>query len=506
LWWGHRIPAYYDESGKFYVARNAAEAARIAGTDKLTQDHDVLDTWFSSALWSFSTLGWPEQTKELEAFLPSNVLVTGFDIIFFWVARMIMFTHEFTGKVPFKEVFITGLIQDAQGNKMSKSKGNVIDPLDLVEGISLNDLINKRTQNLMNPKQSDSIAKQTANDYPNGFAQFGADAVRFTFAALATHGREVRFDVKRIEGSRNFCNKLFNATRFVLMNAKPHKDLIGQECNYSNVDIWILSKLYNLIDEMPELYKLYRFDLISQKLYEFVWNEYCDWYLELAKVNLQNDDINIRIATINTLFIVLEIALRLLHPLIPFITEELWQVVSSLINKKQTNSIMIASFPKTSEINLPDGFSNSVSVLQEIISSVRNLRSEMNLNPGVKVPLIVQGNEETFTDFIPYIQTLAKISEIKFVTNFDANSTSPVSVVNGISLMLEVVIDIATEIERLTKEIEKNVKELEKINLKLDNKAFMDRAPKDLVKRDTERANELLMVVKQLEVQLAKLN
>src|SRR5579863_2058218 len=383
LWWGHRIPAYYDESGKFYVARSADDAAKLAGTDKLTQDHDVLDTWFSAALWSFSTLGWPEKTKELDAFLPSNVLVTGFDIIFFWVARMIMFTHEFTGKVPFKEVFITGLIQDAHGNKMSKSKGNIIDPLDLVDGISLEDLIAKRTTNLMNPKQAESIAKQTAKDYPNGFMPFGADAVRFTFAGLATHGREVRFDVKRIEGSRNFCNKLFNATRFVLMNVEHHKGLIGQEYtdNYADIDIWILSKLHDLIGEIPELYKLYRFDLMAGKLYEFVWNDYCDWYLELAKVNLQSDDVNMRISTINTLFIVLETSLRLLHPLIPFITEELWQVVSPLINRKHCNSIMVSGFPKTSEIDLPDGFTNRVSPLQNIISTVRNLRSEMNLNP-----------------------------------------------------------------------------------------------------------------------------
>lgn len=507
LWWGHRIPAYYDESGKFYVARNAAEAAKLAGNDKLTQDHDVLDTWFSSALWSFSTLGWPEKTKELEAFLPSNVLVTGFDIIFFWVARMIMFTHEFTGKVPFKEVFITGLIQDAHGNKMSKSKGNVIDPLDLIDGISLEDLIGKRTANLMNPKQAQGIIKQTTNDYPNGFMAFGADAVRFTFAALATHGREVRFDVKRIEGSRNFCNKLFNATKFVLMNVEHHKDLIGQEYeqNYGNIDIWILSKLHNLIDEMPELYKLYRFDLIASKLYEFVWNDYCDWYLELAKVNLQDDDVNVRIATINTLFIVLETSLRLLHPLIPFITEELWQVIAPIVNRKDANSIMLAKFPEPKDINLPDGFSNSVSSLQAIIGSIRNLRSEMNLNPGAKVPLIVQSSASDFTDFVPYIHTLAKISEVKFAKNFDAGSTSPIAVVNGVSLMLEVAIDVAAEKERLAKEIEKNNKELEKIKIKLDNPAFVARAPEDLVKRDKARANELEEVINKLEQQITKL-
>lgn len=505
LWWGHRIPAYYDENNKFYVARSLADAVKHAGTDKLIQDHDVLDTWFSAALWSFSTLGWPNQTKELNAFLPSNVLVTGFDIIFFWVARMIMFTHEFTGKVPFSEVFVTGLIQDAYGNKMSKSKGNVIDPLDLIDGITLSDLIAKRTSNLMNPSQAQSIAKQTTNDYPNGFMAFGADAVRFTFAALATHGREIRFDVKRIEGSRNFCNKLFNATRFVLMNVDNHKDLIGTEVeSYSDTDIWILSKLYKVVEEIPELYKLYRFDLIAQKLYEFVWNEYCDWYLELAKVNLQSDDVNMRIAAINTLFVVLEILLRLLHPLIPFITEELWQVISPLINKKHAKSIMLASFPKTSEINLPDGFDNSVSFLQDIITSIRNLRSNMNLNPGTKVPLIVQGKVSEFADFMPYITALARISEVKFVSDLDKDSTSPIAVVNGISLMLEVAIDAAVEKERLSREIEKSTKELEKIKIKLDNPAYAKRAPKDLVKRDSDRASELAQIIGQLKQQMTK--
>lgn len=505
LWWGHRIPAYYDENNKFYVARSLADAVKHAGTDKLIQDHDVLDTWFSAALWSFSTLGWPNQTKELNAFLPSNVLVTGFDIIFFWVARMIMFTHEFTGKVPFSEVFVTGLIQDAYGNKMSKSKGNVIDPLDLIDGITLSDLIAKRTSNLMNPNQAQSIAKQTTNDYPNGFMAFGADAVRFTFAALATHGREIRFDVKRIEGSRNFCNKLFNATRFVLMNVDNHKDLIGTEVeSYSDTDIWILSKLYKVVEEIPELYKLYRFDLIAQKLYEFVWNEYCDWYLELAKVNLQSDDVNMRIAAINTLFVVLEILLRLLHPLIPFITEELWQVISPLINKKHAKSIMLASFPKTSEINLPDGFDNSVSFLQDIITSIRNLRSNMNLNPGTKVPLIVQGKVSEFADFMPYITALARISEVKFVSDLDKDSTSPIAVVNGISLMLEVAIDAAVEKERLSREIEKSTKELEKIKIKLDNPAYAKRAPKDLVKRDSNRASELAQIIGQLKQQMTK--
>lgn len=510
LWWGHRIPAYYDENGKYYVARSLEDAIKQAGTDKLTQDEDVLDTWFSSGLWSFSTLGWPEKTPELEAFLPSNVLVTGFDIIFFWVARMIMFTYEFTGKVPFKDVYVTGLIQDAHGNKMSKSKGNVIDPLDLINGISLEALLEKRTQNLMNPKQAESIAKQTQKDYPDGFQAFGADAVRFTFAALATHGREVRFDVKRIEGSRNFCNKLWNATRFVLMNTEHHTDLLGHVAELSFVDNWILFEFAQLIKDIDFAYTTYRFDIAAQKIYEFVWNEYCDWYVELAKVNLQSNDCVYRTGTISTLLQVLEAALRVLHPLLPFITEELWQVVATTSGKKHTDSIMIANYPSVKEIlpALAEEKSTRVAVsrLKELITSVRNLRAEMNLNPGLKVPLVIEANEDSLSDFVPYIMSLAKISHIDFVTKLDENSSAPIARVGGIRLMLTVEIDIAVEKVRIAKEVEKNTKELEKIKLKLDNPAFTARAPKDLVERDTLRANELEQIIAGFTLQLAKLN
>ena len=508
LWWGHRIPAYYDENGKHYVAKSLEEAIELAGTDKLTQDNDVLDTWFSSALWSFTTLGWPDDTKELEAFLPSNVLVTGFDIIFFWVARMVMFTHEFTGKVPFEEVYVHGLIQDANGNKMSKSKGNVIDPLDLVDGITLEELIKKRTSNLMNPKQAETISKHTARDYPDGFLPFGADALRFTFAALATHGREVRFDVKRIEGARNFCNKLWNATRFMLMNTEQHANLIGENSELNAVDEWILSELSKVITEVEYGYKTYRFDLIAQKLYEFVWNEYCDWYLELAKVNLQSDDFKIRTSTINTLLQVLECVLRLLHPIMPFITEELWQSLSSVYGKKSAESIMIASYPNISE--LPDIDKKSIATinsLKEIIGSVRNLRAEMNLNPGLKVPLIIETKPDDLVmdQFVPYIKALAKISEIDFVAQMDNSGMAPIAIVGRIKMMLKVEIDIDAEKSRLNKEIEKNTKELDKIMQKLDNKAYLDRAPKDLVERDTLRANELKQTISGFNLQLSKL-
>jgi valyl-tRNA synthetase len=508
LWWGHRIPAYYADNGQVYVARSLEDAVKLAGTDKLVQDQDVLDTWFSSALWCFSTLGWPEKTQELETFLPSSVLVTGFDIIFFWVARMVMFTAEFTGKVPFKDVYVTGLIQDANGHKMSKSKGNIIDPLDLVDGISLDDLVSKRTRNLMNPKQAEGIVKQTRKDYPDGFQAFGADALRFTFAALATHGREVKFDMKRIEGSRNFCNKIWNASRFVLMNTENHTGFIGKTSSLSMIDAWILGELKQLIADLDFAYTTYRFDIASQKLYEFMWNEYCDWYLELAKVNLQSENIEFRIATLNTLLQVLECVLRLMHPLMPFITEELWQVVADVAQKKHTQSIMVASYPTTDEINFEyEGtIDDKIKLLKELITSVRNLRAEMNLNPAVKVPLIIEVEPEdnTVTDFIPYLQALAKVSEVELVQDL-GDCSAPIMVISGIRLMLKVEVDVAAEKVRLLKEIEKITKELDKIQVKLDNPAFVARAPQELVVRDTARVNELSTVRNGLRAQLEKL-
>jgi valyl-tRNA synthetase len=509
LWWGHRIPAYYDEAGKFYVARSKDEAIKQAGTDKLVQDQDVLDTWFSSALWSFSTLGWPEETRELKTFLPSNVLVTGFDIIFFWVARMVMFTDEFTGKVPFKDVYVTGLIQDSQGNKMSKSKGNVIDPLDLIDGISNADLVNKRTKNLMNPKQAESIARQTNKDYPQGFDAFGADALRFTFALLATHGREVRFDVKRINGSRNFCNKLWNASRFVLMNIESHRDLISKDADVSSmhlgmVDTWILASLGILIKELDFAYQTYRFDIAAQKIYEFVWNDYCDWYLELAKVNLASSDVVVRASTVNTLLQVLECILRLVHPLMPFISEDLWQEIAVLCSKKHTSSIMVASYPTLEEFAIKDlAINPQVLVLQELVTAVRNLRAEMNLNPSLKVPLVIElkGKLDTIQEFIPYLESLAKLSEVKIVSDL-GNEITSIAILHGMRLMLEVEVDKSVERIRLSREIEKLTKELDKIKVKLDNEEFIKRAPKDLIERDTLRADELSGKISQFKAQL----
>lgn len=507
LWWGHRIPAYYDKNGKFYVARTREEAIAQAGTDEITQDNDVLDTWFSSGLWCFSTLGWPDNTEELKTFLPSDVLVTGFDIIFFWVARMIMMTEEFTGEVPFKDIYITGLIMDAQGNKMSKSKGNIIDPLDIIDGISLEDLTAKRTANLMNPKQAETIAKQTKKDYPDGFLPFGADALRFSMAASATQARYINFDVKRIEGNRNFCNKLFNATKFVLMNVENYKDLIGINTTKSTIDNWILDELSKLIKDVETGFDTYRFDLATQRIYEFVWNEFCDWYLELAKVNLQSEDKNIRAGTINTLLTVLEAVLRITHPFMPFITEELWQVVAPLFAKNTTPSIMIAKYPTVNAFVIDN--SNQVLAeieqLKQLTGVVRNLRAEMGLLPAVKAPLFIEtADKDLYAAFAEYVKVLAKISEVNLVDKLEEDS-APIAVVNNARLMLKVEIDVEAEKLRLAREIEKHSKEVEKMQVKLDNPNYVARAPKDLVERDTARVNELNNMINQLKAQLAKL-
>ncbi len=510
LWWGHRIPAYYNKAtGEFVtVARTYEEAlAQLEGEPiELVQDNDVLDTWFSSALWSFSTLGWPEKTAELKTFLPSNVLVTGFDIIFFWVARMIMLTEEFTGEVPFKDIYINGLIMDAHGNKMSKSKGNIIDPLDIINGISLDELVSKRSANLMNPKQAESIAKQTRKDYPDGFMAFGADALRFSLASSATQARYINFDLKRIEGSRNFANKLFNATKFVLMNVENHRQLVGVKAQAGMIDQWILHELSSLIKDVENAFATYRFDLASSRIYEFIWNEFCDWYLELAKVNLQSDDELVKAATINTLLTVLEAVLRIIHPLMPFISEELWQVVSPLNHMNKTPSIMIASYPKADDYVLTDTVAlEQISQLKQIISTVRNLRAEMNLLPAVKVPLLVETTTtEVFACFSEYIKALAKISEVSLLAQLTAES-APIALVGGIRLMLQVEIDVAAEKIRLTREIEKNAKEAEKLQLKLDNPQYRERAPQELVTKDSARIDELRVVITQLEQQLAKL-
>ena len=505
LWWGHQIPAWYDNEGNVYVARNQVEAEKQAGKTGLTREEDVLDTWFSSALVPFSTLGWPSETDELKAFLPSNVLVTGYEIIFFWVARMIMMTTHFTGKVPFKDVYIHGIVRDHEGKKMSKSEGNVIDPVDLIDGIDLDKLLVKRTTGLRKPETAPKVEEATKKLFPEGIPSMGADALRFTMASYASLGRSVNFDFKRAEGYRNFCNKIWNATNFVLMNTE------NQDCGqdetqplaYTFADQWIIGRLQQTEAAAAEAFETYRFDLAAQTLYEFVWNDYCDWYIELAKVQIQTGCPTTQRTTRRTLVRVLEASLRLLHPIIPFITEELWQAVAPLANAKTADSIMLAAYPKADPEKIVQAAFDQMAQLQDLIGAVRNLRGEMGIAPNVKAPLFVEGSVPEA--LLKYLPALTRLTEAKTVDRLPESEDAPIAVCNGARLMLKVEIDKAAETARLSKEAEKLQKALDKLNAKLSKPGYTEKAPAHLVEKDKADLAELEDKMAKVQTQLAKL-
>lgn len=544
LWWGHQIPAWYDQTGQVYVAKTQAQAQAQAGPDAiLTRDPDVLDTWYSSALVPFSTMGWPEaadaaanaaegsapanSSTDYDLYLPSSVLVTGYDIIFFWVARMIMMSTHFTGRVPFKHVYIHGLVRDAQGKKMSKSEGNVLDPVDLIDGIALPELLDKRSTGLRKPETAPAVRKATEKEFPQGIPGYGADALRFTFAALASLGRNINFDSKRCEGYRNFCNKLWNASRFVTMQCE------GQDCglqehspadcapggshhgyaHFSSADRWIVSLLQRTEAEVAKGFAEYRLDNVAQAIYQFVWDEYCDWYLEIAKVQIQTGDLAAQRATRRTLLRVLETTLRLLHPICPFITEALWQHIAPMAERKNADSISIAPYPECQTERIDEQATAHMAELKTWVDACRNLRGEIGVAPSNRLPLYIYTEDPALQERAlaqaPILQALAKLSEIR---NFDSHEAwqnaagaAPTAIVGTLRLALFMPIDIAAEKTRLSKEAARIEGEIDKAKSKLDNPAFVAKAPPKVLAQEQERLAQYSATLSKIQQQLSKL-